>query len=206
MLRRNFISMLGAALAAAPAGAFAQTDRVRRLGLLLSQFEGSAEANERIAALQEGLQKLGWTDGRNIKIDVRYASGSADRMRAHALELVQLAPDVLVASATSSLAELHRATTTIPIVFAQVTDPVGAGFVKSLARPFHPARVFHRHQMVGTAQGACSANQACRADLRSAESRDGGLPVRDRERHAVIPGAIVRASRARRHRNRARVR
>ena len=146
MLRRNFISMLGAALAAASGGAFAQTDRVRRVGLLLSQFEGNPEANERISALQEGLQKLGWVEGRNLRIDVRYASGSADRMRAHALELVQSAPDVLFASATSSLAELHRATTTIPIVFAQVTDPVGAGFVKSLARPGGNITGFTQHE------------------------------------------------------------
>ena len=135
MKRREFITLIGGALATVPGAAFAQTDRIRLVGLLLSQFEGSQEAKDRIAAVQEGLQKLGWTEGRNIRIDTRYADGSADRMRAQAAELVQLGPDVLVASATASLAALQKATTTIPIVFAQVTDPVGAGFVKSLARP-----------------------------------------------------------------------
>ena len=135
MRRREFITLLGGALATVPGAAFAQTDRIRQVGLLFSQFEGSQEAKDRIAAVREGLQKLGWTEGRNIRIDVRYANGSADRMRAQAAELVQLGPDVLVASATASLAALQKATNTIPIVFAQVADPVGAGFVKSLARP-----------------------------------------------------------------------
>ena len=135
MQRREFITLLGGALATVPGAAFAQKDRIRQVGLLFSQFEGSQEAKDRIAAVREGLQKLGWTEGRNIRIDVRYANGSADRMRAQAAELVQLGPDVLVASATASLAALQKATSTIPIVFAQVTDPVEAGFVKSLARP-----------------------------------------------------------------------
>jgi putative ABC transport system substrate-binding protein len=131
MKRREFIALLGGTLATVPGAAFAQTDRIRPIGLLLSQFEGSQEAKDRIAAVREGLQKLGWTEGRNIRIDTRYANGNADR----AAELVQSGPDVLIASATASLAALQKATSTIPIVFAQVTDPVGAGFVKSLARP-----------------------------------------------------------------------
>ena len=110
-------------------------ERVRVVGLLFSAFEESEEAKTRILAIREGLKKFGWHEGRNLRIEVRYAGGSADRMRAHAAELVQLRPDVLFASATSSLAALHNATSTIPIVFAQVTDPVGAGFVKSLAQP-----------------------------------------------------------------------
>jgi ABC-type uncharacterized transport system substrate-binding protein len=135
MKRREFIALLGSAFAVVPNAAFAQTDRIRLVGLLLSQFEGSQEAKDRIAAVRQGLQKLGWTEGRNIRIEAHYANGSADRMRAQAAELVQLGPDVLVASATASLAALQKATSTLPIVFAQVTDPVGAGFVKSLARP-----------------------------------------------------------------------
>ena len=135
MRRRDFITLLGGALATVPGAAFAQTDRIRLVGLLLSQFEGRQQAKDRIAAVREGLQKLGWTEGRDIRIDTRYANGNADRMRAQAAELVQLGPDVLVASATASLTALQKATSTIPIVFAQVTDPVGAGFVKSLARP-----------------------------------------------------------------------
>jgi putative ABC transport system substrate-binding protein len=88
---------------------------------------------------------LGWTEGRNISIEVRYSNGGADRMRANATELVQLRPDVLFASATSSLAALQKTTSTIPIVFAQVTDPVGAGFVKSLARPGGNITGFTQH-------------------------------------------------------------
>ena len=146
MRRREFIRLLGAALAMAPATAFAQIDRMRVVGLLLSQFEGNKEAKDRIAAVREGLQKLGWTEGRNIRIETRYAKGSADLMRADAAELVQLGPDVLVASATSSLAALQKATSTIPIVFAQVTDPVGAGFVRSLARPGGNITGFTQHE------------------------------------------------------------
>jgi len=145
MRRREFIRMLGAALAMAPATAFAQIDRMRVVGLLLSQFEGSQEAKDRIAAVREGLQKLGWTEGRNIRVETRYAKGSADLMRADAAELVRLGPDVLVASATASLAALQKATSTIPIVFAQVTDPVGAGFVRSLARPGGNITRFTQH-------------------------------------------------------------
>lgn len=135
MKRREFIALLGSAFAVVRGPAFAQADRIRLVGVLLSQFEGSQEAKDRIAAFQEELQKLGWTEGRNIRIEAHYANGNADRMRAQAAELVQLGPDVLLASATASLAALQKATSTIPIVFAQVTDPVGAGFVKSLARP-----------------------------------------------------------------------
>ena len=130
---------------ALPFAAIAQSDRMRLIGMLLSQPEGDQEAKDRITALQEGLQKLGWTEGRNIRIETRYASGSADRMRAHAADLAQLRPDVLFAAATSSLAALNRATSTIPIVFAQVTDPVGAGFVSSLARPGGHITGFTQH-------------------------------------------------------------
>jgi putative ABC transport system substrate-binding protein len=135
MKRREFIALLCNAVAVVHDPAFAQADRIRLVGVLLSQFEGSQEAKGRITAVREELQKLGWTEGRNIRIEAHYANGNADRMRAQAAELVKLGPDVLLASATASLAALQKATSTIPIVFAQVTDPVGAGFVKSLARP-----------------------------------------------------------------------
>ncbi len=146
MKRREFIAGLGGAAAAWPAVARAQADRVRVMGMLLSQHEGDREAIDRIAALRDGLQKLGWVEGRNIRIELRYAGGNAERMRAHAAELVQSRPDVLFASATSSLAALSRANTTIPIVFAQVTDPVGAGFVSSLARPGGHITGFTQHE------------------------------------------------------------
>ncbi|MBX9825492.1 MAG: ABC transporter substrate-binding protein [Xanthobacteraceae bacterium] len=145
MRRRAFIAALGG-LAALPFAALAQSDRRRLIGMLLSQAEGDQEAKHRIAALREGLQKLGWTEGRNIRIELRYAGGSADRMRAYAEDLAKLNPDILFASATSSLLALSRMTTTIPIVFAQVTDPVGAGFVSSLAQPGGNITGFTQHE------------------------------------------------------------
>jgi putative ABC transport system substrate-binding protein len=148
MRRRAFIAGIAAALAPVPGAALAQSDRVRVMGLLLSQSEGDQEANDRIAALREGLQKLGWIEGRNIRIEIRYAGGSAERMRAHAAELVRLRPDLLFAAASSALGAFKAATatTTIPIVFAQVTDPVGAGFVTSVARPGGYITGFTQHE------------------------------------------------------------
>lgn len=145
MRRRDFIAALGG-LAALPFAALAQSDRMRLIGMLLSQAEGDQEAKHRIAALRRGLQKLGWTEGGNIRIETRYAGGSADRMRAYAEDLAKLSPDILFASATSSLSALSKVTTTIPIVFAQVTDPVSAGFVSSLARPGGLITGFTQHE------------------------------------------------------------
>jgi putative ABC transport system substrate-binding protein len=113
---------------------------------LLSQSECDQEAKDRIAALRDGLQKLGWVEGRSFRFETRYAGGNSDRMRAHALNLAQLQPDVLFAAATSSLAALKQTTNTIPIVFAQVTDPVGAGFVSNLARPGGHITGFTQHE------------------------------------------------------------
>ena len=93
------------------------------------------DGQTRSAAFLQGLQQLGWTDGRNVRIDYRWGAGDADNMRKYAAELVALAPDVILASGTATVAPLLQATRTVPIVFAQVTDPVGAGFVDSLARP-----------------------------------------------------------------------
>ena len=147
MRRRDFLAAIGGAAATWPLAAHAQqADRSRMIGMLLSQSEGDREATDRISALREGLQKLGWVDGRNIRIQTRYAGGSAELMRAHATDLVQLQPDVLFAAATASLAAFIRTTKTIPIVFAQVTDPVGAGFVSNLARPGGHITGFTQHE------------------------------------------------------------
>jgi putative ABC transport system substrate-binding protein len=133
--RRDLILALGAA-AAWPLDAPAQQhSAVRRIGALLSTTEADSEGQARLAAFRNGLNELGWMDGRNIQIEPRWAAGNAERMRAQARELVGLAPDVILAAATTALVALQRATHTIPIVFAQVTDPVEAGFVQSLARP-----------------------------------------------------------------------
>lgn len=145
MRRRDFTIVWGGALALA-FGASAQSERPRLIGLLASQREGDQEAADRIAALREGLHRLGWTEGRNLRIEVRYGAGSAETMRVHAENLVRLKPDLLFAAATSSLAALSRATSTIPIVFAQVTDPVGAGYVSNLARPGGHITGFTQHE------------------------------------------------------------
>ena len=151
MKRRELITLLSGAAVTWPVVARAQramvpSDRVRIVGVLLSQSEGSQEAKDRVTAIRDALQKLGWTDGRNIRIEVRYSDGNAQRMQAGADELLKIGPDVLIASATSPLSVLQKATSTIPIVFAQVTDPVGTGFVKSLARPGGNITGFTQHE------------------------------------------------------------
>jgi putative ABC transport system substrate-binding protein len=108
---------------------------VRRIGVLMPGTADDAELKARIAAFQQGLRELGWTDGRNVRIDVRWGAGDADRIRSSAAELVALAPDVILTVASSAIGALLQATRTVPIVFANVADPVGAGYVDSLARP-----------------------------------------------------------------------
>jgi putative ABC transport system substrate-binding protein len=136
MRRREFITLLGGAAAAWPLAARAQqAERMRRVGVLMHLGENHAEGQARVAAFQQGLQQLGWIDGRNVRLDVRWGAGDAERYRRFAAELVALRPDVILASASSSVAALQKATRTVPIVFAGVIDPVGAGFVESMARP-----------------------------------------------------------------------
>jgi putative ABC transport system substrate-binding protein len=136
MRRRAFITLLGSAAAAWPLAARAQQgDRTRRIGVLMSLTADDPEGQVRLTAFLQGLQQLGWTDGRNLRIDTRWGAGNADLMHRYATELIALAPDVILASGTSTMGPLLRATRTVPIVFTQVTDPVGAGFVDSLARP-----------------------------------------------------------------------
>ena len=138
MKRREFITLLGGGAAVAwPLAARAQQpERVRRIGVLMTSAADDSESQARIAAFLQGLQQLGWADGRNVRIDTRWATTDADDIRRHAAELAALAPDVLVAATgTATAAPLLQATRTVPIVFVQVIDPVGAGFVDSLARP-----------------------------------------------------------------------
>jgi putative tryptophan/tyrosine transport system substrate-binding protein len=135
MRRRDFIMALGGA-AAWPMGSRAQHgERIRRVGVLMNLPADDPEASRRIGAFLQELQQLGWTLGRNLQIDVRWGGGNADRYRRYAAELVSLAPDLILASASASMMAVQQATDTIPIVFVVVVDPVGAGFVASLARP-----------------------------------------------------------------------
>jgi putative ABC transport system substrate-binding protein len=136
MRRREFITLLGGAAVGWPVSARAQqADRMRRIGVLMSTDEDNAASKARVAALLHGLQQLGWTDGRNVRTDIRWSAGEPDRIRRHVAELVALAPDVILATGSSTLGPLLQATRTVPIVFVIVPDPVGAGFVDSLSRP-----------------------------------------------------------------------
>ena len=136
MQRRNFIRLLGAAVAWPLVARAQQSDRVRRIGVLVAATADDGDYQARIAAFQQGLQQLGWNDGRNVQIDTRWATTKPDDIRRHAAELAALAPDVILAgTGTATVAPLLQATRTVPIVFAVVIDPVGAGFVDSLARP-----------------------------------------------------------------------
>ena len=132
--RREFITLLGGS-AAWPFMARAQGDSVRRVGWLMSTGERDSESQLRLGAFREGLQKLGWAEGRNLRIDYRWGGGSIERMRTYAAELVALKPDVILGAPSSAAVALHRETRTIPVVFAQVADPVGLGLVENLPRP-----------------------------------------------------------------------
>jgi putative ABC transport system substrate-binding protein len=136
MRRRDFITLFGGAAAAWPLSLRAQqSERMRRIGVFMSLAADDKQGQARLAAFLQGLQELGWTDGRNVRIDIRWGTGDVDRNRRHAAELVALAPDVILASGGSVVGILLQATSTVPIVFTQTPDPVGAGFVESLARP-----------------------------------------------------------------------
>jgi putative tryptophan/tyrosine transport system substrate-binding protein len=133
--RREFIAILGSAAAWPLAAHAQQRERMRRVGVLVNLAEGDSEGQARVAAFREALGKLGWTEGRELQIDYRWFAGDPDRARAYAAELVKLKPDVIFAASSSSLAALQRETRSLPIIFAQVADPVAAGFVASMARP-----------------------------------------------------------------------
>src|SRR5215471_1183888 len=131
--RREFIALLGGA-AAWPRSACAQ-ERMRRIGVLIQVAEGDPQARIEVAAFLRGLQELGWSEGRNLRIDTRWGGGDADRIRKHAVELVALAPEVVLAAGGTVVGALQQASRTVPIVFVNVTDPVGCGYIASLAQP-----------------------------------------------------------------------
>ena len=135
MRRRDFLAVCGVAVAWPFAARAQQGERVRRIGVLMNLAADDPEGQGRLAAFLQGLQQLGWTAGRNLQIDTRWAAGNADHIRKHAAELVALAPDVILSTGTAVAGPLLQATRTVPIVFVQVVDPVGAGYVDSLARP-----------------------------------------------------------------------
>jgi putative tryptophan/tyrosine transport system substrate-binding protein len=133
--RREFIALLGGAAAWPLAARAQERKRIRRVGALMPYAANDPQAQARNAAFLQGLQQLGWTVGTNVQIDYRWSAGNEDDTRKYAAELVALAPDVIFASGSAAVGPLRRATRTVPIVFAATPDPVGAGFVESLARP-----------------------------------------------------------------------
>jgi putative ABC transport system substrate-binding protein len=135
MKRREFIALIGSAAAWPLAVGAQQPERVRRIGVIMNQPADDLDAQARLTAFLDGLQQLSWTDGRNVRIDIRWVAGDADRMRKWAAELAALAPDVILATGSFGVGPLLQATRAVPIVFVAVPDPVGAGFVDSLARP-----------------------------------------------------------------------
>jgi len=136
MKRREFITLLGGAAMAWPLETRAQQpERMRRIGVLVGGRVTDPVSKSQSAALLQGLQQLGWTDGRNIRIDYRWGDGNADDIRKYSAELSSLAPDVMLVAGTAAVGPLLQAAPTVPVVFVNLPDPVGAGYVKSLARP-----------------------------------------------------------------------
>jgi ABC-type uncharacterized transport system substrate-binding protein len=136
MKRRAFITLIGGATAAWPLAARAQQgERMRRVGVLLNLAAGDPMGQARVAAFVQGLQAAGWSDGRNVQIDTRWAAADPGNYRKYAAELIALGPDVVLASTTAAVLQLQRASRTVPIVFVSAIDPVGSGLITSMARP-----------------------------------------------------------------------
>jgi len=176
MKRRTFITLLGGAAAAWPLAAHAQQgERMRRVGVLMTGAAGDTEGQARLTGFLQGLQEFGWTAGRNARIDYRWAADNADR-RKYAAELVALTPDVILASTSPSVAALQQASSTLPIVFAAVTDPVGQGFVASLARPGGNTTGFALYEYGFSAKWLELLKEIAPSVTRVAVVRDPSLP------------------------------
>ena len=177
MQRREFIKLIGGAAAAWPLGARAQQgERVRRIGVLSTFAETDTEGQARVKALKTALEKLGWTDGRNVRIDTRWSGGDADRMRHYAAELVAIAPDAIVATGGAAVGPLLQVTRTVPIVFTGTPDPVGAGFVVSLARPGGNATGFTQFEFGISAKWLELLKEIAPRVSRAAMLRDATVP------------------------------
>jgi putative ABC transport system substrate-binding protein len=176
MRRREFITLLGGAAAGWPLAARAQqSDRIRRIGVLTGLAADDADAQARYAAFVKRLQQLGWTDGRNVRIDARWGAGDADDIRKYAAELAALAPDVILTTGATAVASMLQATRTVPIVFAIVPDPVGAGFVDSLSRPGGNATGFMQFEYSLSAKWLELLKQIAPGVTRAAVLRDAAI-------------------------------
>jgi len=178
MRRREFILALGGAAAVLPLAARAQQgERVRRIGVLMNLAADDPESQARLTAFVQSLQQLGWTDGRNVRIDYRFGAGDNNRIRKYVAELVALAPDVILANASPSVAPLLQATRNLPIVFCAVIDPVGAGFVVNLARPGGNATGFTLHEFSLSAKWLELLKEIAPGVTRVAVLRDTASPT-----------------------------
>jgi ABC-type uncharacterized transport system substrate-binding protein len=158
--RRAFITLLGGAAAWPLAARAQQSERIRLIGVFMNLAEDDLEGQARVEVFQQALQQLGWTIGRNVRIDFRWAAGDPDRIRRYAAELVALAPDVILSSGGTMVGPLLQVTRTVPIVFTLTPDPVGAGYVASLARPGGNATGFIRIRRQREMAGAAQADRA----------------------------------------------
>ena len=204
--RREFITLLGGAATTWPLEAGAQQrERPRRIGVLMNITADDPEAQSRITAFVQEPGELGWIADRNVRIDTRWAAGDADRFHRYAEELLALAPDVILASATPSVQALQQATRTVPIVFANVADPVGMGFVESLARPGGNITGFTPNEFGFSAKWPGLLKEIAPRVTRVAVLRDPynrARPVeRDPGRGAVVRRGVERGRRARRRRD-----
>jgi putative ABC transport system substrate-binding protein len=175
--RREFITLLGGAAAAWPLTARAQQERMRRIGVLMHSAADDPVGQTRMAAFLQGLQEAGWAVGRNVEIDTRWAAGDPDRFRKFAAELVALASNVILASTTPSVAALQRQTRTVPIIFVAVTDPVGGGFIDSLARPGGNATGFAAGEFGMSAKWLELLKEIAPGVTRAGVLRDSTLPT-----------------------------
>ena len=173
--RRKFIALIGGAAAWPLAARAQQGEPMRRIGALMSTAADDPEGQARIAAFQQGLQQFGWTIGRNVRIDSRWPVGDSERTRRYAAELVALAPDVILATGSAAAAPLLQATRTVPVVFVIVPDPVGAGFVNSLARPGGNATGFIQFEYGISGKWLELLKQIARGVTRAAILRDPAI-------------------------------
>jgi putative ABC transport system substrate-binding protein len=176
MKRRAFIALLGGAAACPLAARAQQAERVRRIGVLLSLSADDPQGQARLMAFVQGLQQLGWTDGRNMRIDARWSGGNADDARKYAAELVALAPEVILASGGSVAGPVLQVTRTVPVVFTITPDPVGAGFVASLARPGGNATGFTQVEYGTSAKFLELLKEIAPRVTRAAVLRDPAIP------------------------------
>ena len=176
--RRKFLATLGGAAAAWPLAARAQQrGGMRRVGVLMHLAADDPEGQSRLAAFLQGLQEAGWAVGRNVNIDVRWAAGEADRFRKYAMELVALAPDVILTSAPPSIRAMQQATRTVPIVFVLVPDAVGTGIVDSLVRPGGNATGFMSYEYTLSGKWLELLKEITPGVTRAAVIRDAALSV-----------------------------